>query len=61
MIALSEKPAMEAYDGIDSVSHGRDGDPVNANIILPLDGGAITAGRLDGQWTDVWVQGGYWD
>ncbi len=57
MIALSEKPVLRAYDGIDSVSHGRDGDPVHATILLPLEGGAITVGRLDGQWTDVFKQG----
>lgn len=57
MIALSEKPMPRVYDGIGRVSHGRDGDPVDINIMVPLDGGPITVGSLDGQWTDVLRQG----
>ena len=58
MIALSEKPVAQVYDGVDSVSHGRDGDAVNVTIALPLDVGAVEVGNLDGQWADVSNLGG---
>ncbi len=57
MIALSDKPTLRVYQGVDRVSHARDGDPLDARIDLPLGGGKVAVGTLDGQWADVSSQG----
>ena len=57
MIALSDKPTLRVYQGVDRVSHARDGDPLDARIDLPLGGGRVAVGTLDGQWADVSSQG----
>ncbi len=58
MIALNDKPTLRVYRGVDSVSHARDGSPLDVTIDLPLAAGRVVVGSLDGQWADVLSQGG---
>lgn len=53
LVTLRDGPRLRIYDQLDRVAHAREGERLMANILLPLAGGRLTIGELDGRWKDV--------
>lgn len=53
LIPLRKKPRLILYDQLKRVAHAREGERLEATIELPLAGGRVAVGRLNGQWKDV--------